>query len=133
MTKKTKIALLSIPIVVGIILIFKQFAKGKGLSVGNNPVSDAVQKVTSKECTFPLKKGTYNCDLVRQMQEALNSMTATSFAEHNHSIYLPLVEDGDFGSKTEAVLMDFFSKEIWVSEPQVSEDDFNNLLLFKGQ
>jgi len=133
MTKKTKIALLSIPIVVGIILIFRQFAKGQKVSVGSNPISDAVQKATSKECTFPLKKGTYNCDLVRQMQEALNSMTASSFAEHNNSRYLPLVEDGDFGSKTEAVLSDYYGKGIWASEPQVSEDDFNNILLFKGQ
>ena len=133
MTKKTKIALLTIPIVVGIILIFKQFAKGRGLSVGNNPISDAVQKATSKECSFPLKKGTYNCDLVRQMQEALNSMTASSFVNHYNTKYLPLVEDGDFGSKTEAVLSDFYGKDIWSSEPQVSQDDFNNILLFKGQ
>lgn len=133
MTKKTKIALLTIPVVVGIILIFKQFAKGRGLSVGNNPISDVVQKVTTKECSFPIKKGTYNCDLVMQMQQALNSMTASSFAEHNNSRYLPLVEDGDFGSKTEAVLSDYYGKSIWASEPQVSQDDFNNILLFKGQ
>lgn len=133
MTKKTKIALLSIPVVVGIILIFRQFAKGQKVTSGNNPLSNAVQSVTTQKCTFPLKKGTYNCDYVRQMQEAFNTMSASSFAEHNNAKYLPLAEDGDFGSKTEAVLMDFYGKEIWVAEPQLSEEDFNQLLMFKGQ
>lgn len=133
MTKKTKLALLSIPVVVGIILIFKQFAKAKGMSVGSNPVSDAVQNTNTQKCTFPIKKGTYNCDLVKQVQQALNTMSQSSFAEHNHTSLRPLAEDGDFGSKTESVLKDFYGEARWMGEPQLSQEDFNNLMLFKGQ
>jgi hypothetical protein len=132
MQKKNKIALLSIPIIAGIYLIFKQFAKGK-TSASDNYVANAVQGVVSVKCKFPLKKGTYNCDYVRQMQEALNSMSQSSFVENRFTNLRPLVADGDFGSKTESVLKDFFGNAIWSAEPQVSQEDFNNILAFKGQ
>lgn len=132
MQKKTKIALLSIPIIAGIYLIFKQFAKGKK-SASDNYVANAVQGVVSAKCNFPIKKGTYNCEYVKQMQEALNSMSDSSFVESNYKNLRPLKEDGDFGSKTESVLKDFFGNAIWTAEPQVSQEDFNNILMFKGQ
>jgi len=132
MQKKTKIALFSIPIIAGIYLIFKQFAKGK-TSASDNYVKDAVQGVVSAKCNFPLKKGTYNCDYVLQMQQAFNTMSDSSFAEHNYTSLRPLKEDGDFGSKTESVLKDFFGGALWTAEPQVSKEDFDNILGFKGQ
>lgn len=124
MTKKTKIALLSVPILFGIYLIFKQFAKSKTDVKDNKVVSS---------CTFPLTKGMPTCDLVKQMQQAFNSMSSSSFAEKNNQKYLPLVEDGVFGSKTEAIIEDHWGKELWLNDPKITQEDFNNIMLYKGQ
>ena len=108
MTKTTKIALFSVPIIIGAYLIYRQFSKPKAKSTTvpekKTTIADVQTQIQNppppkKGCSYPLKKGLYNCDLVKQLQRALNSYP-------NYFVNYPLVEDGDFGAKTEAALSD---------------------------
>lgn len=116
MNKAVKIALYSIPFGIGIYLIYRQLRKQRIYTPPLtpkpevNPIRTESQIATG--CDYPLKKGVYNCDLVKQLQWALNHIPITEFPMNNQinvKKYRPLAEDGDFGTKTEAVLSDFWS------------------------
>lgn len=122
LTKKQKLGLFAIPVLIGIYLIYKQFSKGssaKGKYVPSptpkpNPnvtpaPTTTVHTSPSLPCDYPLRKGVYNCGLVKQLQWALNRIPSTSYDTTSNLVkYRPLTEDGDFGPKTEAVLKDFW-------------------------
>ena len=112
MNKKVKVALLvGIPIVIGAYFIYRQFKrtpqkrtleekKDVIKEIKTSPTSPASPTSPTKSgCNFPLMKGTYNCVWVEKLQKALNSYP------YNFVNY-PLVEDGDFGVKTESALSD---------------------------
>jgi len=117
MTKKAKLALFSIPILVGVYLIYRQFRKSKGLPnrpIGDNAVTNVLQSVVSKKCDFPLSKGISNCDKVVDLQSLLNSFPQ-DFPNK------PLAEDGDFGTKTEQALIAVFGKNSVASLSELSK------------
>ena len=117
MTKKTKLALFSIPILVGVYLIYRQFRKSKGQpapTISDNPITNVVQSVVSPKCDFPLKRGVNNCDKVSELQMVLNSFPQ-DFPNK------PLVVDGDFGGKTEQALMSVFGKKSIDSAAELTE------------
>jgi len=106
MTNKAKLALFSIPVLVGVYLIYKQFRKSKGLpapTISDNPISNVVQSVVSPKCDFPLKRGLNNCDKVNELQMLLNAFPQ-DFPNK------PLAIDGDFGTKTEQALVSVYGK-----------------------
>ena len=116
MNKKLKVGLLvGVPVLIGAYLIYKQFKGSKG-AIGKytppptpKPVVNPTRTTTG--CDYPLKKGLYNCDLVKQLQWALNHIPSTSYDSTTNLVkYRPLAEDGDFGAKTEAVLLDFWGE-----------------------
>jgi hypothetical protein len=114
MNKKQKTLLLvGVPVLIGAYLIYKQFSKSKSKGSSYvppatpkpevNPVRTTIQNQTG--CTYPLKKGLYNCDLVKQVQWALNRIPIDDeWSERTYPMQRPLKEDGDFGSKTASVL-----------------------------
>lgn len=123
LTKAEKIGIIGIPVLIGIYLIYKQFSKGKSSSQPGkyvppatpkpnpsvNPVTTTPHTSPSLPCGYPLKKGVYNCGLVKQLQWALNHIPSTRYDTTSNLVkYRPLAEDGDFGPKTEAVLIDFW-------------------------
>jgi hypothetical protein len=118
LSKGAKIGLFSIPILLGIYLIYKQFRKPSDKPYTPPPtpkppvVPIRTPTQTNSGCDYPLKKGTYNCDLVKQVQWALNHIPSTSYWTTSNLVkYRPLVEDGDFGPKTQAVLNDFWGEQ----------------------
>lgn len=133
LTKTQKLGLLAIPVLVGAYLIYRQFAKPKG-AVGKYTPPPAPKPVVTPQrtttqnstgCTYPLKKGIYNCDLVKQLQWALNRIPYTDYDSTTNLVkYRPLSEDGDFGPKTEALVKDF---GVGV---EVDENDMNAILSY---
>ncbi len=116
MNKAVKIALYSIPFGIGIYLIYRQLRKQRIYTPPLTPKPEVnpirTESQIASGCDYPLKKGIYNCDLVKQLQWALNNIPITEFTMNNQinvKKYRPLAEDGDFGAKTEAVLSDFWS------------------------
>jgi len=113
MKKGVKIALIGIPLLAGAYLIYKQLRKPKAKTKTIPEKKEQIQEVkvkskttpspinpsTTSDCNFPLKNGTYNCDKVKELQSLLNCWP-------NDFVNYPLVEDGDFGAKTEAALSD---------------------------
>jgi len=124
MTKAAKIAIFGVPVLIGIYLIYLQLRRSKGAKPGNyippptpRPnVSDSgsgsgsgsgSSSGSSSTCKFELRNGIYNCDKVELLQWALNRIPVTKYKNTGNLVkYRPLKEDGDFGPKTEAVLMD---------------------------
>jgi hypothetical protein len=93
------------------------------------PVRTTTQ--TSSGCDFPLKKGVYNCDLVKQVQWALNNIPYTSYwSTSNLSKYRPLKEDGDFGPKTQLVLNDFWGEQCNGDCTIDNAEEMDNILSF---
>jgi hypothetical protein len=113
LTKNQKLGLLSIPVLVGAYLIYRQFAKPKPKNIQQKKNAISEVKVTPKtipnptpSCSYPLKKGLYNCELVKQLQKALNSYPdAVVSRSGSNKVLGALVEDGDFGAKTEEYLI----------------------------
>lgn len=117
MNKKLKVGLLvGVPVLIGAYLIYKQFKGSKG-AIGKYTPTPTPKPVvtpqrtttqTSSGCDYPLKKGLYNCDLVKQLQWALNRIPYQDYDSTSNLVkYRPLAEDGDFGPKTEALVKDF--------------------------
>jgi len=131
MTKIQKTALFGLPVLVGIYLIYRQFRKPKPIGryippSTPEPVVTSTNVNTNSTCKYPLKKGVYNCVLVKKVQWALNHIPATSYNTTTNLVkYRPLVEDGDFGAKTEAVLKDF-----WGDGTVQNETEMNNLMSY---
>ena len=115
MNKKLKLGLLfGVPVLIGAYLIYRQFKNPKG-KIGEyvpppTPKPEVAPAPVSSPCNYPLKKGVYNCDLVKQLQWALNHIPYNKYDSTTNLVkYRPLKEDGDFGEKTQAVLIDFWS------------------------
>lgn len=133
MTNLQKAALFGVPVLVGGYLIYRQFRKPKSAIGKYIPpptpmpiVTPNTNTNTIKNCNFPLKKGVYNCILVKQLQWALNHIPSTSYNSTNNLVkYRPLDEDGDFGIKTETVLKDF-----WGSGIVEDQDEMDSLLSY---
>ena len=115
LSKSAKIAVFSIPVFLGIYLIWRQLKKPKKTAIKNiteKKVAIAEVKNTPKTipnptptCSYPLKKGLYNCNIVGQLQKALNSYPdPVNSRVGPNPILAPLTEDGDFGAKTEDYL-----------------------------
>lgn len=108
MEKKKKIiglALLGIPVAVGLYFIYKQFASKNVKKDVAPPASTVVKEngttgtsTTTNSSDFPLKKGSYNSS-VGTLQALLNSTGEV------------LVVDNKFGSKTEAALQKVYGKK----------------------
>ena len=113
LTKTQKIGLLSIPVIVGIYLIYRQFKKPAKMNIQQKQNTISQVKNTPKaipnptpSCKYPLKKGLYNCETVRTLQKALNSYPeAVVDRGGSNKVLDSLIEDGDFGAKTEAYLI----------------------------
>ena len=141
MKKGVKIALIGIPLLAGAYLIYKQLRKPKAkpktipekkeqkqeVKVKPKTTPTPINPTTSSKCEFPLEKGTYNCDTVKDLQIILNSW------RYNFVNY-PLVTDGDFGAKTEAALSDVTAQIAQISGVGVghwvqikNQQDFDNL------
>jgi hypothetical protein len=140
LTKNQKLGLLAIPVLIGAYLIYRQFAKPKG-DIGKytpppspKPVITPQRTITqnSAGCNYPLKKGVYNCDLVKQLQWALNHIPYTKYDSTTNLVkYRPLKEDGDFGAKTEAVLSDFWINHDtlrYYSKEVLNEDEMDLIM-----
>lgn len=152
MKKGVKIALIGIPLLAGAYLIYKQLRKPKAKTRTIPEKKDVIQDIktkpkttpspinasTSSKCEFPLEKGTYNCDKVKELQVLLNCWPYDF-------INYPLVEDGDFGAKTESALSDVTAQIAQISGIGVghwiqikNQQDFDDLTLsvedelFKG-
>lgn len=137
LNKTAKVALFSIPILVGIYLIYKQFRKPSDKPYTPPPtpkppivpVRTPVQ--TNSGCDYPLKKGVYNCDLVAQVQWALNHIPSTSYTTTSNLVkYRPLAEDGDFGPKTQAVLNDFWGSQCNGDCTVDNQSDMDSIMSF---
>lgn len=136
LTKTQKLGLFAIPVLVGIYLIYRQFrpknVPGKYIPPPNPkpPVSPTrTTTQTNSGCDYPLKKGVYNCDLVRQVQWALNNIPITSFATTSGvASARPLKEDGDFGPKTESVLIAFWGADETNPGQIVNQNEMDILL-----
>jgi hypothetical protein len=152
MKKGVKIALIGIPLLAGAYLIYKQLRKPKAKSTTIPEKKQQIEVIkakpktsptpinpsTSSKCEFPLEKGTYNCDKVKELQVLLNCWPYDF-------INYPLVEDGDFGAKTEGALSDITTQIAQISGVGVghwiqikNQQDFDDLTysveeeLFKG-
>jgi len=142
MKKGVKIALIGIPLLAGAYLIYKQLRKPKAKTRTIPEKKEQIQEVkvkpkttpspinpsTTSDCNFPLKNGTYNCDKVKDLQVLLNCW-AYNFINY------PLVEDGDFGAKTEGALSDVTAQIAQISGVGVghwvqikNQQDLNNLI-----
>jgi len=121
LTNPAKIALFSLPILVGIYLIYRQLKNNKSALRNNiNDKENSIEEVKNtpkaienptENCDYPLKKGLYDCEMVRQLQKALNSYPNPIISRlGTNKVLPPLVEDGDFGSKTEEFLMSLTSE-----------------------
>jgi hypothetical protein len=120
LTKLQTAALVGVPILIGAYLIYKQLRKPKDIgAIGNyvpppTPEPVVTPAPATSNCKYPLKKGVNNCDMVKYLQWSLNRIPYTQYDSTTNLVrYRPLVEDGDFGAKTEAVLSDF-----WLNSPQ---------------
>lgn len=119
MTKTTKVALFSLPILVGLYLIYRQLrphTKTTPSVLKVNPITNTLQSISSEKCDYPLKKGVYNCNKVAQLQSLLNAF------EQNFP-NKPLIVDGDFGTKTEQAL-----QSVWGTKSIDTESQFDDLM-----
>jgi hypothetical protein len=154
MNKNTKYALIAVPILIGVYLIYKQLKNGSSNQNAYVPPATpppVVNPVRTKEqvqakCAYPLKKGVYNCDLVKKLQWSLNHIPSNQFSNPEVlSKYRPLAEDGDFGPKTDAVLrawtdldevdeswMDVIFKSV-VTDPIKFQEEENKYILQQSQ
>ena len=131
MKKATKIAIFGIPVLVGFYLIYLQLRRKKVAQPGSyTPPPSSMPNVSDSGtnsgsgCKYPLKKNLYNCDKVELLQWALNHIPVTKYKSKSNLVkYRPLVEDGDFGPKTEAVL-----KDLTASNSVNSQIDMDNIL-----
>lgn len=98
--------LIGLPIVVGVILIIRQFTKPKAPKIPENtgviePIitgggGSGSSGSSSRNDNFPLKKGSYGNN-VRRLQTALLKLNSSALPKYG--------VDGDFGNETEAALM----------------------------
>lgn len=140
LSKPLKITIFLLPVLIGGYLIYKQFARKTAAMPGNyvppptpqptiTPIRTPVQ--VSSGCSFPLKQGVMNCDLVKKLQWALNNVPVKNYASTSNLLSnRPLVEDGDFGPKTQAVLNDFWGEQCSGNCVVENEDEMNNILAF---
>lgn len=132
LTKIQKLGLFSIPVLVGIYLIYKQFKKPKqsgriGEYVPPPTPKPVENNPTTTPCDYPLKKGVYDCAKVQMLQWALNHIPYTSYDSTTNLVkYRPLKMDGDFGEKTQAVLIDFWKDGAYVGGNSVITTQVSN-------
>jgi hypothetical protein len=137
MNKAVKIALYSIPFGIGIYLIYRQLRKQRIYTPPLTPKPEVnpirTESQIASGCDYPLKKGVYNCDLVKQLQWALNNIPSPYYEQTTNLVkYRPLKEDGDFGTKTEAVLIDFWKSAYFEqgdSPSQVKDQEVLDLIM----
>jgi len=106
LSKQTQILIFSVPILVGLYLIYKQFSNSKNSA----PTADAVNPsdnldINNKATTakqYPLQNGSRNSK-VKSLQSLLN----TALTCQNGTL---LVVDGIFGKKTQAALQSLYGK-----------------------
>jgi hypothetical protein len=102
LSKQTQIIIFSVPILVGLYLIYKQFSNSKKSA----PTADAnnpSENTNSTTNPYPLKKGSKNSNV-----SSLQSLLNTALTCQNQTL---LVVDGNFGAKTEAALNTYFGKK----------------------
>lgn len=133
LTKLQTAALVGVPILVGAYLIYKQLRKPKDIgAIGNyvpppTPEPVVTPSPVTSNCNYPLKKGINNCDMVKYLQWSLNRIPYTQYDSTTNLVkYRPLVEDGDFGAKTEAVLIDFWKDGAYVGGNSVNTSQVSN-------
>jgi len=93
--KAKEIALIGVPIAIGIYLIIKQVSKNSK-KPDVTPIIDDVTPAPPVSSDFPLKKGSKGAS-VRRLQTALTKLNASALPRYG--------VDGDFGSETEAALV----------------------------
>lgn len=111
--KQKKLALYSIPIIIGLYLIYRQFTKAPAsiLKPELKPIPPSNPKTTSNPVandSFPLKQGSRDAGApdnpvgnVVRLQRLLNQK---GYIPDGDTSTIYLVEDGIFGPKTEAAL-----------------------------
>ena len=125
LSKPAQIIIFSVPIVVGLYLIYKQFAISAPPANNDAPPQPepAPEPAPSPQggggggtisVVYPLQKGSIN-STVKSLQTLLN----TALSCQNQTL---LVVDGNFGSKTQVVLQSLYGKSTIDSL-----SDFNNL------
>jgi hypothetical protein len=129
-SKKGKIALFSVPILIGVYLILKQFAKSKAakeepikpIPPQPNTPTKPTQKTANDE--FPLHKGSRDAGAPiapAGRVVALQRMINIEGYNENGS-YIKLSEDGIFGIHTQNAVMD------WLGKNTVdNQDDWNEI------
>lgn len=132
-SKKGKLALYAIPVVIGLYLIIKQFSKSKDAHSApvkpTPPEPNTPTKPTQKTANdeFPLHKGSRDAGApiapagrVLALQKMINIQ-----GYNENGVTTQLVEDGIFGKHTETAVMD------WLGKNTVdNNDDWNEI--YKG-
>ena len=134
LSRNTKIAIYSIPVVVGVYLINRQFAKAK-VAKQDPPKDTPPQPNTPTKPTqpsgndaFPLRNGSRDAGApyapagrVVALQKMINIKGFDS-GENTLNSNTRLKEDGIFGPKTEAAVI------FWLSKPSVdNQNDWNTI------
>jgi hypothetical protein len=132
-SKKGKIALYSIPILIGVYLIYRQFAKSKAAKeepvkpLPPNPITPTKPTQPTGNDSFPLHKGSRDAGApfapagrVVALQKMINIQ-----GYNEKGVTTQLKEDGIFGPHTQTAVMD------WLGKNTVdNEDDWNEI--YKG-
>lgn len=127
----------SVPILLGIYLIFRQYSKGKTASVlVSEPSSSSALEVTKPtySSNYPLKNGSRDAGsplnpkgLVVELQKLINTK---GYVPYNKlAPFTKLTEDGIFGSKTENAV--FFWTGSKVVEDESDLQELKNALVNK--
>jgi hypothetical protein len=128
--KQKKYLLYGAPILIGLYLIYRQFAKSKPKTREQvlmlQPESPNTPSKPSGNDSLPLHNGSRDAGAptnpngrVVQLQRLINVM---GYKPSGSSSYVQLVEDGIYGNKTEAAVV------FWISKPTIDNtDDWNNL------
>lgn len=134
LSRNTKIAIYSIPVVVGVYLIYRQFAKAK-VAKQDPPKDTPPQPNTPTKPTqpsgndaFPLRNGSRDAGApyapagrVVALQKMINIKGFDS-GENTLNSNTRLKEDGIFGPKTEAAVI------FWLDKPSVdNQNDWNTI------
>lgn len=134
LSRNTKIAIYSIPVVVGVYLIYRQFAKAK-VAKQDPPKDTPPQPNTPTKPTqpsgndaFPLRNGSRDAGApyapagrVVALQKMINIKGFDS-GENTLNSNTRLKEDGIFGPKTEAAVI------FWLNKPSVdNQNDWNTI------
>lgn len=122
----------SVPIILGIYLIFRQYSKGESLPAPSpaptpSPSSPEVDKKPTYSSTYPLRNGSRDAGspfnpkgLVVELQKLINSR---GYIPYNKlAPFTKLSEDGIFGSKTENAV------SFWIGSKSIeNESDLQKL------